>query len=160
ALFLGSARTYADIIVVDTTTPDVRRYTAPNTLAFTATTNLNNPTGLVVDGGGNVFVVNNGNTGANSNSVAEFTPTLAANGFFVPSGATLNTPYSIAFDSAGNAYVTNVGFSGSNPPGSQGSIQQLSSAGAPLATFGLASSHAPTGIAFSTVLNAMNPGYN
>ena len=118
------------------------------TSIFAGPTNLSNPIGIGLDNAGGVYVVNNASTGPNANSVARYSPTGVAQGFFVPTvPMTLNAPVNIAFDAAGNAYVTNDG----NPAlGSPQFIQKYNAAGVSQGNFG-ATTNVPTGIGFDRV---------
>jgi streptogramin lyase len=80
--------------------------TAPNdftiALTFTASPALNSPTGLAIDGSGDVWVANNG-----GNSLTEF----KADGSYVETSTTggLTAPWDIAIDGSGNLWVSNNG---------------------------------------------------
>src|SRR4051812_3426592 len=68
------------------TTGDFLRVEGTTAGVVTATVSANQvgPFGINTDTSGNVYVVNNGQTANNVDSVAQFTPSLAPNGFFVP----------------------------------------------------------------------------
>ncbi len=76
---------------------------------------LNQPVGLAFDGGGNLWVANQGNTGPGNNSVVMFLPgQLSSTGNPTPPvtltadiSGSLNTPIGLAFDSTNNLWVSN-----------------------------------------------------
>ena len=79
-----------------------------NVSAF-ITTNLDQPIGLAIGAGGNIYVANNGTANAaTTDTVSEY----SSNGVFIRSiggSAQLSAPQGIAIDSAGNVYVSNAG---------------------------------------------------
>ena len=93
---------------------------------------VNNPFGLSIDGAGNVWVVNQGQSGAGV-SVSELalvggtiTPLSPGNGFT----HTFNGPTTLAVDMAGNVWVANTG--SSYTTGSGGMITEIIGAAVPV----------------------------
>jgi len=95
---------------------------------------FNNPSGIALDGSGNVFVANEGGSG----SVSELTAagSYAAGLNFAPAGAAFNEPRAIALDGSGNVFVANMSSGGG------GSVSELTASSIP--PYSGASSFAPT----------------
>jgi len=86
------------------------------------------PTGVAVDGQGNVYIVDSGN-----NRIQKLSPAgepLAQWGTLVSDPGQFNGPQGVAVDSQGNVYVAD------NPPTPNRPIQKLSPSGEPLAQLG------------------------
>ncbi len=86
---------------------------APARIIAGASANFHSPTGIAVDGPGNIYVADSGLGYSYSGDVAIFAP--GASGDVAPStvivgGATgLSTPEGVALDARGNIYVANLG---------------------------------------------------
>ena len=96
--------------LVPTTPPFGQLGSAPNdwTVAITYTDGgLNNPTGVAVDGSGNVWVAN-----SSASTAVEYSPlgVLLSGTGYNPSSQ-VNFPWGIAVDSSGNAWLANTGAS-------------------------------------------------
>ncbi len=77
---------------------------------------LNIPNGLTVDGAGNVYIADVGNSRIRKVTPAGIISTIAGNGTagwagdgFAATSAKINLPYSIAVDAAGNVYIADNG---------------------------------------------------
>ena len=123
---------------------------APNdftlALTFTGGGNINGPSSLAVDAGGNVWVTN-----ASANSVTQLSH--AGAGTTYSAGLDLNAPAAIAIGTAGNLWVANNG---------NNTVSRFTTAGAPVATYSGGGLNQPNAIAFDYQGQAWitNPGGN
>ena len=62
------------------------------------------PTGVAVDGAGNVYIADYAD-----NAIKEWSPATGATNTLVAPGAGLNSPYGVAVDTAGNVYIADGG---------------------------------------------------
>jgi len=106
---------------------------------------LNNPTGIVVDAAGNVFVANQG-----TNQILKYNSSGTIQTFTI-SGVTINTPGGLALDAGGFLYVANSATSGTNA-NSILKINTSTGAGSVLAS----GFNAPKGVAVDPN-NSVNP---
>jgi hypothetical protein len=96
-------------------------------------TGFNNPSGIALDSGGNIYVTNDGSASGGVDSVTIYA--YGGRGNIAPMATIsgpltqLNLPSGIAVDSSGNIYVANDGSSGGSidtitiyPPGSNGNV--------------------------------------
>ncbi len=99
---------YANNRVVEVTPTGAASVVSPNGLTNgttydgCSTTGLCNPTGVAVDGAGNLYIVDNANS-----RVVEMTPTGAASVVSTP-GLTLSNPYGAAVDGTGDLYIADI----------------------------------------------------
>ena len=129
--------------------------TAPSAVIAGSTTGLDVPTGVALDGSGNIYVSNDGKNNGDPDSVTVYP--AGSNGNVAPSAVITGTstglsdPAGIAVDSAGKIYVTNNNNSVTvYPAGPSGIVNQV-----PTATIrGLATGLMnPSGIGVDGVLN-------
>jgi streptogramin lyase len=116
---------------------------APNdyTIAVNQTSGgLSTPFGIAVDGSGDVWVANNGSTGAGT-TISEFNGNGAPQSDSPISGGGLNGPILIAIDSNTNVWVTDY---------NTGTLSYFESSGSPIFTNGFGDVSEPIGIAIDT----------
>ena len=77
-------------------------YIGPGGLTTLVSSGLNTPTGVAVDGSGNVYIADTGN-----NAIKEWNASTQAVTTLVSSG--LNNPYGVAVDGSGNVYIADQG---------------------------------------------------
>jgi streptogramin lyase len=129
---------------------------APNdfTIAINQTSGgLSTPFGIALDGSGDVWVANNGSTGAGT-TISEFNGNGGPQPDSPISGGGLNGPYLIAIDSNTNVWVTD---------NNTGTLSYFESNGSPIFTNGFGDVSEPIGIAIDTsndawVANSCNSG--
>jgi CSLREA domain-containing protein len=99
---------YANNRVVEVTPTGTASVVSPNGLTNgttydgCSTTGLCNPTGVAVDGAGNLYIVDNANS-----RVVEMTPTGATSVVSTP-GLTLRDPFGVAVDGTGDLYIADI----------------------------------------------------
>jgi streptogramin lyase len=116
---------------------------APNdyTIAINQTSGgLSTPFGIAVDGSGDVWVANNGSTGAGT-TISEFNGNGAPQSDSPISGGGLNGPYLIAIDSNTNVWVTD---------NNTGTLSYFENNGTPIFANGFGDVSEPIGIAIDT----------
>jgi uncharacterized protein (TIGR03437 family) len=140
------------IYIADTLNQRVRRL-APNGVIHTLAGNgnmafsgdgtdatkvsLNLPTGVALDGAGNVYIADHGNNRVRMVTPAGAISTIAGNGNpgnggngFAATSAPLNSPQNIAVDSAGNVYIAEFGANDLRRVGTDGTIAAFAGTGA------------------------------